>query len=90
MADIYTEIDILSNYMFAPKGRAGVIPGRARQAAAAVINELNELRDIVKLIDARTPRADSTCDEPGITLSEAARRELAEQREAELKEMFGA
>ena len=81
--NIDLEIQLLSNHMFAPKGRTGVTPRRARQAAQAVIDELNELRDIVALIDKRCPRADYTCNEPGITLSEAARRELADIRQAE-------
>ena len=56
--NIDLEIQLLSNHMFAPKGRTGVTPRRARQAAQAVIDELNELRDIVALIDKRCPRAD--------------------------------
>jgi hypothetical protein len=37
--------------------------------------EVAELRAIITLMDAYAPRADSTCREPGITFSEACRRE---------------
>ena len=40
--------------------------------------ERDELAAVLAYIDAHTPRADSTCNEPGITLSEAARREMRE------------
>lgn len=41
--------------------------------------QLADLQRIIKYIDKKFPRADETCDEPGITLSEAVRRTLAEQ-----------
>ena len=37
--------------------------------------EVAELRAIIALMDDHTPRADSACREPGITFSEACRRE---------------
>ena len=42
----------------------------------AIRKERDELRAIIKRMDSVCPVADSTCDEPGITLSEATRREL--------------
>ena len=41
--------------------------------------ELAELQSIIVYIDDHAPRADETCEEPGITLSEAARRAPKEQ-----------
>jgi hypothetical protein len=41
-----------------------------------LIRTVRQQRAILALIDERIPRADDTCDAPGITLSEAARREL--------------
>ncbi len=40
---------------------------------------IRKMIEILDYIDHVAPRADSTCDEPGITLSEAARRKLAEK-----------
>ena len=42
----------------------------------ALCDEVTRLRAIIAHIDKTAPRADRTCDEPGITLSEAARRAL--------------
>ena len=53
----------------------------ARADVPALIAEVRSLRMMLDLIDRRCPRADSTCDEPGITISEAARRELADMGE---------
>lgn len=52
----------------APTITADLIAARKRIA---------ELEGIIAFIDAKAPRADMSCAEPGITLSEAARRELA-------------
>lgn len=40
------------------------------------ITTLEQAIAIIALIDKRVPRADYTCDEPGIYISEAARRIL--------------
>lgn len=85
MADINTEIRLLENYMFAPKGKAGVAPSRARKAAQAALDELAILRAMMEVLDERAPLADATCAEPGITLSEALRRETLEKRRRELE-----
>lgn len=45
--------------------------------------EIAELRMILGVIDERMGPADATCDEPGITVSEAARRELADMGKIE-------
>lgn len=50
-----------------PNTEAELIAARKRIA---------ELEAVLALIDKKAPRADATCDEPGITLSEAARRQL--------------
>ena len=54
-------------------------------AAAALLAELSaareriaELEAVLAYIDAHAPLADATCNEPGITLSEAARRAIKE------------
>jgi hypothetical protein len=39
---------------------------------------VEEQRLVLNLIDQRMGVADATCDEPGISISEAARRELAD------------
>ena len=39
-----------------------------------------QLKAIIKLIDKTVPMADDTCDEPGITFSEACRRQLIEDK----------
>jgi len=54
--------------------------GDLGRAIIAADIELRRLRAIVDLIDRRSPQADKTCVEPGITLSEAARRELRDDR----------
>ena len=46
-------------------------------AYISAVEEIAELKAIIARIDEVTPRADSTCDDPGITLSEAVRRERA-------------
>jgi hypothetical protein len=49
------------------------------------LREITRLRAIIEKMDQHSPLADSTCDEPGITLSEAVMRqwpELAEPKEA--------
>lgn len=45
---------------------------------AALRAQLADLQRIIEYIDKKFPRADKTCDEPGITLSEAVRRTLAD------------
>lgn len=52
--------------------------------------EVAQLRAILRLIDERVPRADDTCDEPGITISEAARRELRAARHKAFREASNA
>ena len=47
-------------------------------ALTALLAEVERLRAILAYIDIHAPLADATCAEPGITLSEAARRALAE------------
>ena len=42
--------------------------------------EVEQLRAIIAFIDGVMPVADETCDEPGITVSEAARRELRDEK----------
>jgi len=49
-----------------------------RNQVAELERENAELRMMLDLIDAKMGPADETCDEPGIKLSEAARRELAD------------
>ena len=56
-------------------------------AAAALLAELSaareriaELEAVLAYIDAHAPLADATCNEPGITLSEAARRAVKESQ----------
>lgn len=49
----------------------------------ALLAEFDELQAIIQLIDARAPRADATCVDPGITLSEAARRTLRDLQRLE-------
>lgn len=39
-------------------------------------NQNENLKELIHLIDEEIPLADSTCDEPGITFSEACRRQL--------------
>lgn len=46
----------------------------------ALCDEVERLRAVIARIDEAAGRADSTCDEPGITLSEAVRRELKDKR----------
>lgn len=43
--------------------------------ANAQAQEIARLRQIIAQMDALTPRANKTCDQPGITLSEAIQRE---------------
>ena len=58
----------------------GAEPTRAQLAArvAELERECAELRMVLDLIDKHAGPADRTCHEPGIKLSEAARRELAD------------
>ncbi len=42
-------------------------------------SELDRLREIVKRMDMAAPVADDSCDEPGISLSEAYRRQLIDE-----------
>lgn len=42
--------------------------------------EVDRLKAIIKKIDEVTPRADNTCTEPGIAISEAVRRKLIHER----------
>ena len=64
-----------------------IVAGYAQRgwtAAAIILQEMHEdamariteLESIIAYIDGHAPRADGTCDEPGITLSEAARRAM--------------
>jgi len=46
------------------------------QRIAALESENERLKEVIKRIDEVVPHADETCDEPGITLSEAVRREM--------------
>ena len=48
---------------------------RSKEQAARIA----ELELIIKTVDEYAPRADVTCDEPGITFVEAVRRMLADQ-----------
>lgn len=41
---------------------------------------------IIALIDERAPRADSTCKRPGITLSEAARLTLIDEKHSAFRD----
>jgi len=43
-------------------------------------HENAQLKAIIEIIDKTVPLADSTCDEPGITFSEACRRQLIEDK----------
>jgi hypothetical protein len=52
----------------------------ARTAVPALLAEVERLQAVIAYIDARAPLADATCAEPGITLSEAARRALAQMQ----------
>jgi len=54
-----------------------------RQRAEEAEAEWDELKAIIARMDQAVPLADQTCDEPGITLSEAVRRERAALREDE-------
>lgn len=45
---------------------------------AKLREQLAEAQRIISYIDKKFPLADKTCDEPGITLSEAVRRTLAD------------
>ena len=45
---------------------------------AKLREQLAEAMSIIEYIDKHAPLADDTCDEPGITLSEAARRAIAD------------
>lgn len=84
------ELDIYWNYGSneEPGGPADVY--RALLAAApttpsadriaALEAEIERLRSIIEVIDNSCPRADETCAEPGITISEAARRTLIDER----------
>ena len=45
---------------------------------AALCQRIAELEAVLAYIDAHAPLADATCNEPGITLSEAARRAIKE------------
>jgi diadenosine tetraphosphatase ApaH/serine/threonine PP2A family protein phosphatase len=47
-------------------------------AHKAALARVQGLEGIIAMMDAVTPRADKTCDEPGITLSEACRRQIAD------------
>jgi hypothetical protein len=47
--------------------------------AARRLAEIKELQALIQYIDAHAPRADSTCDEPGISLSEAAKRAIKDE-----------
>jgi hypothetical protein len=58
-----------------------------RDNTAALLAELSaareriaELEAVLAYIDAHAPLADATCNEPGITLSEAARRAVKESQ----------
>jgi Lar family restriction alleviation protein len=51
-----------------------------RPAEDALRAEMERLREIIRVIDELSPRADHTCDEPGITLSEAARRHIEDKK----------
>ena len=46
--------------------------------AAALRERVAQLEAVIAYIDAHAPLADTTCNEPGITLSEAARRAMSE------------
>ena len=50
-----------------------------RAKLAVVEAKIAELEAIIARIDAITPPADSTCNEPGITLSEAVWRQLQDE-----------
>jgi hypothetical protein len=47
----------------------------AEDALTIVRQQLADRDALIAFIDAKVPRADHTCDEPGITFSEACRRE---------------
>lgn len=51
------------------------------QAEAELRAEIEDLRAIIARMDEAFPLADETCEEPGITLSEAVRRERAEAQQ---------
>ena len=46
----------------------------------AARERIAELEAVLAYIDAHAPLADATCNEPGITLSEAARRAVKESQ----------
>lgn len=48
-------------------------------AEALMQARIAELEAIIQFIDARHPAADDTCDEPGISFSEAVRRTLKDE-----------
>ena len=75
-----------TNSMF--RIRAAQLHARLEEAATAhqvltaenakLREQLAEAMSIIEYIDKHAPLADDTCDEPGITLSEAARRAIAD------------
>ena len=50
-----------------------------RHQLDALRAEIERLRALIKRIDATAPLADSTCREPGITISEAVSRMLRDE-----------
>lgn len=50
-----------------------------REAVEALVAELDMCHAVLAMIDASLPVADETCAEPGITISEAARRIIKEK-----------
>ena len=75
--DIYNDAVMTTNASEISQADADFICA-ARAAVPALLAEVERLRAILAYIDIHAPLADATCAEPGITLSEAARRALAE------------
>ena len=75
--DIFNDVVMTSDASEISQADADFICA-ARAAVPALLAEVERLRAILAYIDIHAPLADVTCAEPGITLSEAARRALAE------------
>lgn len=59
-----------------PSSEAAIAAWNEQPYVMTLQAEIAELKAIIAYIDDVAPRADKTCDEPGITLSEAVRRAL--------------
>ena len=74
-SDTMHEMDCIVDHVYGTEANATLIA-----LAPTLAAELVRLRAIIEKVDQYMPVADSTCDEPGITFTEAIMRQWPELR----------